>query len=236
MTAEWRYLVMLNYEVPPHVLQPRVPAGTELDLWDGRALMSVVGFRFLRTRLLGVPIPFHRDFDEVNLRFYVRRTTVDGEVRRGVVFVRELVPRVAIAIIARAVYNEPYRAVPMHSLAPTGPTDAPGRVAYMWRDAARDQRVAATTMAAPALPADGEEGAFVTEHYWGYTRRRDGGTVEYEVTHPPWRIWQATTPELDVDAAKLYGDDFVQPLATAPRSAFIAEGSAVTVFRPRRIA
>ncbi|HXT48296.1 MAG TPA: DUF2071 domain-containing protein, partial [Gemmatimonadaceae bacterium] len=110
LTAEWRYLVMLNYEVDAAMLRPLVPRGTELDLWEGRALASVVGFRFLRTRLLGVPVPFHRDFEEVNLRFYVRRVTPNGDARRGVVFVRELVPRAAIAYTARAVYNEPYLA------------------------------------------------------------------------------------------------------------------------------
>src|SRR5262245_46588899 len=109
---------MLNYEIDARVLEPRVPAGTVLDLWHGRALVSVVGFRFLGTRVRGVAIPFHTDFDEINLRFYVRRHVPDGQVRRGVVFVREFVPRAAIALCARLAYNEPYRAVPMRSVVP----------------------------------------------------------------------------------------------------------------------
>src|SRR5918996_5117390 len=112
LTAEWRDLVMLNYEVDPQVLARRVPPGTELDIWQGRALVSVVGFRFLRTRVLGLPIPFHRDFEEVNLRFYVRRQAEDGW-RRGVVFIKEIAPRWAIATVARVVYNENYAARPM---------------------------------------------------------------------------------------------------------------------------
>ncbi|HEX7980960.1 MAG TPA: DUF2071 domain-containing protein, partial [Gemmatimonadaceae bacterium] len=107
LTAEWRWLVMLNYEVPPEVLAPYVPRGTSLDLWQGHALVSVVGFRFIETRVIGVPIPFHRHFDEVNLRFYVRRELPGGEARRGVVFIRELVPKPMIAWVARALYNEP---------------------------------------------------------------------------------------------------------------------------------
>src|SRR6187549_3207255 len=107
LRAEWRWLVMLNWEVPPELLAPLVPAGVALDLWRGRALVSVVGFRFLRTRVLGVPVPFHRDFDEVNLRFYVRREAGTGDIRRGVTFVRELVPRPAISLVARLAYNEP---------------------------------------------------------------------------------------------------------------------------------
>lgn len=236
LTAEWRYLVMLNYEVPAEVLEPLVPAGTVLDRWNGRVLASVVGFRFLRTRVLGVPIPLHRNFDEVNLRFYVRRELRSGEVRRGVVFVRELVPRVAIATIARLVYNEPYRAVPMQSTVPPTPVESPGRLVYTWRTGAGRQHLAATAAGTPSVPAEESEATFVTEHYWGYTRQRDGGTVEYEVAHPRWRVWTAAVPELSADVVGLYSSRFAAPLAAAPSSAFIADGSPVIVYRPMRIA
>ncbi|MBV9880531.1 MAG: DUF2071 domain-containing protein [Gemmatirosa sp.] len=235
LQAEWRQLVMLNYDADPDLLRPLVPAGTALDVWHGRALVSIVGFRFLRTRVLGVPVPFHRDFDEVNLRFYVRREMPDGEVRRGVTFVRELVPRRAIALVARLAYDEPYRAVPMRSRTP--PPGTPGRVAYEWR-LPRDsawQHVAAASVGAATVPAAGDEAAFVTEHYWGYTRQRDGGTVEYEVAHPRWRVWAAESPELVADVASLYGPAFVATLGTPPASTFVADGSAVTVFQPRRL-
>ncbi|MEK6300636.1 MAG: DUF2071 domain-containing protein [Acidobacteriota bacterium] len=112
LTAEWRHLAMLNFEVDPKVMQPLVPVGTELDQWQGRTFISVVGFLFLNTRVFGVAIPWHRDFEEVNLRFYVRRKASDGW-RRGVVFVKEIVPRIAIALTARVVYGENYVAVPM---------------------------------------------------------------------------------------------------------------------------
>jgi hypothetical protein len=236
LRAEWRYLLMLNYEVPPALLRPLVPAGTALDLWQGRALVSVVGFRFLDTRVLGVPVPFHRDFDEVNLRFYVRHEGADGLVRRGVAFVRELVPRAAIAFVARLAYNEPYSAVRMRSQAPAGPAAAPGRLTYAWRRrGAPWEHVAATAEGAPAPPDPDGEVAFVAEHYWGYTRQRDGGTVEYEVAHPPWRVWPAAAPALAVDVAALWGPAFAAPLAAAPSSAFVAEGSRVAVYRPRRL-
>ena len=236
LAAEWRYLVMLNYEVDAAVLAPLVPLGTELDLRNGRALASVVGFRFLRTRILGVPIPFHRNFEEVNLRFYVRRVAADGTARRGVVFVRELVPRAAIAYTARAVYNEPYLAVPMRSTAPRTAIDAPGRVSYEWRLGSEWSEVSASAVAAPAIPSPDSEATFITEHFWGYTRQRDGGTVEYEVAHPPWRVWAAAAPLLEANVPALYGAGFASALAAAPRSSYIAEGSRVTVYRPRRIA
>jgi len=226
---------MLNYIVDPDVLRPLLPRGTILDLWNGHALISVVGFRFLDTRMLGVRIPYHRNFDEVNLRFYVRRELDNGEVRRAVTFVRELVPRATIALTARYTYNEPYLSVPMRSSVPTGITETPGRLVYEWKTEGQWQRVAATAVGEPSVPAVDSKEAFITEHYWGYTRQRDGGSVEYEVTHPPWRVWQTHSPELTAHVRTLYGAAFESTLANPPASAFIAEGSPVTVYAPRRI-
>jgi hypothetical protein len=236
LTAEWRHLAMLNFEIAPAVLRPHVPAGTELDTHAGRSLVSVVGFRFLDTRVRGLAIPFHRHFDEVNLRFYVRRAGPDGW-RRAVVFVRELVPRRAIAWVARALYNEPYRAVPMrHHVAMAGATaGAPGRVRYEWRHAGRWHALEAATVGAPALPESGSEAEFITEHYWGYTAQRDGGCLEYRVTHPRWPVWAVADARLDCDIARLYGPSFVEALSARPCSAFVAEGSAVAVYAGRRL-
>ena len=235
LTAEWRYLVILSYEIDPAVLAPLVPAATELDLWQGRALVSVVGFRFLGTRVLGLPVPLHTDFDEVNLRFYVRHLPPGGDARHGVVFVREFVPRVAIASVAWLAYNEPYRAVPMRSTVPAALTEAPGRLTYEWRAHAAWHRLAATTAGAPVAPAVGSEAAFVTDHHWGYTRQRDGATVEYEVTHPVWRVWAALDAVLVADVTALYGPAFAGALSRPPVSALVAEGSPVVVHSPRRL-
>lgn len=237
LTAAWRYLAMLNYEVPPALLRPRVPLGTELDSLDGATMVSMVGFRFLDTRVLGVPIPGHRDFDEINLRFYVRRRDDRGEWRRGVVFVRELVPRRAIAFVARRCYNEPYTAVPMrHELRMADAVDGqPGRAAYAWRLGGRWHRLEVTTRGRPDFPDEGSEATFITEHYWGYTAQRDGGTTEYRVAHPPWRVWAASGARLDCDVSAVYGPGYAECLALEPRSAFLAEGSVVTVYRGRAL-
>ncbi len=226
---------MLNFRIDPGVLRPHVPAGTELDLWRGEALVSVVGFRFVDTRVLGMPIPFHRDFDEVNLRFYVRRL-VNGEARRAVTFLREVVPRRAIALVARIAYNEPYIACRMRSEAPDVPavTD-PGRVAYSWRHRGRWNAIGVRPAGPPRALEAGSEAAFITEHYWGYTSQRDGSTIEYEVRHPSWRVWNVAEAELDCDVAAMYGDRFAEALGAAPSSAFLAEGSVVTVCRPERV-
>ena len=234
LRAEWRDLVLLNYEAPEDLLAPLVPAGVDLDRWHGTLYVSVVGFLFRDTRVLGVPIPAHRTFPEVNLRFYVRRE-VAGETRRGVVFVRELVPRRAIALVAKVLYNEPYRALPMrYALAADGALGGVTRE-YAWRSSSDWTRLSGrTTGPARILEAESEE-EFITEHYWGYTRQRDGGTVEYRVSHPRWNVWTAIDARLDGDLASVYGDAFARVLTSPPRSAFVADGSPIIVYSPTRI-
>lgn len=231
LTARWQHLVLLNYPCPRRLLEPLVPAGTELDEFDGLTLVSLVGFLFADTRLLGVPVPWHRTFEEVNLRFYVRRPDPDG--RRAVVFVRELVPRRAIAAVARLAYNEPYLAVPMRHRCDLGAEG--GEVAYGWtyRGAAFEIGAGVTGQPLPLTP--GSEAEFITEHYWGYTRQRDGSTLEYQVEHPAWRVWSAGASWFTGPAADLYGADFAAVLGRPPRSAFVAEGSAVSVHHGRRL-
>ena len=236
LTAEWRYLAMLNYRVAPELLRPHVPAGTELDAFEGATYVSVVGFLFRDTRVLGVPIPGHRDFEELNLRFYVRRTE-GGEVRRAVTFIRELVPRRAIATVARLAYNEPYTALPMrHALGPiVGSESAPSFVEYAWRQPAAWGRVRVEPEGAGAPLRAGTLEEFITEHYWGYTRQRDGGTVEYRVEHPRWRVWQVRAATLEGELEALYGAEIGRVLRGDPASAFLADGSRVAVYPPRRL-
>jgi uncharacterized protein YqjF (DUF2071 family) len=225
---------MVNYEVEPAVLRSRVPAGTELDTFEGRTFVSMVGFRFLDTRVLGVTVPFHRDFEEVNLRFYVRREASEGG-RRGVVFVKEIVPRRAIAWVARTLYGENYVALPMGHRDEIGDRGRQ-RVEYSWRHAGSPCRLAVTIDGDAALPPEGSEERFITEHYWGYSTDRGGGTIEYRVEHPPWRVWRAGEAELECDVASFYGAEFGRPLARPPSSAFLAEGSEVVVRKGRRLA
>jgi uncharacterized protein YqjF (DUF2071 family) len=236
LTATWQNLAMLNFETDPAAIASLVPAGTELDAWNGHTFLSVVGFRFLDTRVLGAAIPFHRNFDEVNLRFYVRRKAADGW-RRGVVFVKELVPRRAIAWVARRLYNENYVALPMrHLLVPAaGTASSRGSVGYEWRHRRRWQGLRVDFSAEPFLPADDSLETFITEHYWGYVRQRDGGTVEYHVEHPRWLVWRAESATLDCDVEDFYGRRFAAYLDSTPVSAFVARGSPVTVRRGIRL-
>lgn len=238
LTARWRWLAMVNWACDPALLRPLVPRGTELDAWEGETVVSLVGFLFLDTRVLGISVPFHRDFEELNLRFYVRRRGPEGW-RRGVVFVKEIVPRWAIAALARVAYNENYVAMPMRhrvELDAAGGTLRPGgAVEYGWRHAGRWSTLRAETSGEPGALVEGSEEEFITEHYWGYAAQRDGGCVEYRVEHPRWRVWRAAGCTVECDAAALYGPGFAEALAAAPRSAFVAEGSEVRVRRGVRI-
>lgn len=193
LTAQWRHLAMLNYAIDPALLAPYVPPGTELDSWRGTTYVSVVGFMFLRTRVLGLAIPFHCNFPEVNLRFYVRRPGRPGEPhvdadghKRGVVFIKEIVPRAAIAAVARLVYGEAYVALPMRrrlALVEDG-ARVHGRVGYEWRLGDHWHGLDLDIDGAPAPLAPGFEAEFITEHYWGYASG-SGRTLEYRVEHPP---------------------------------------------------
>jgi uncharacterized protein YqjF (DUF2071 family) len=255
LSARWHALAMLNWEIEPARLEPLVPRGTELDFHEGKTYVSMVGFLFLGTRVLGLPVPLHRNFEEVNLRFYVRRT-VDGELRRGVAFIKEIVPKWAIAQTARWFYNEPYIALRMsHEITgsirdfiqargrrqppgntPTENATTSGSIAYRWHFAGRWNSLSLNYAGSPVSLIPGSEEEFIAEHYWGYCSQRDGGTVEYQVEHPPWRVWRASQPQFDCEIAQLYTPRFADLLCGPPSTAFLADGSEIAVMKPTRIA
>ncbi|HET7626365.1 MAG TPA: DUF2071 domain-containing protein [Verrucomicrobiae bacterium] len=225
LSAEWRWIAILNFEIDPSRLARFAPAGTELDSWNGKHFVSLVGFLFQNTRVWKIGFPFHRDFEEVNLRFYVRRKASDGW-RRGVVFIREIVPRTAIAFVARAFYNENYISLPMsHRIEIGGQISAE----YSWFSAGRKHSLRVTANGDPSELVPGSEAEFITEHYWGYTRQRNNRTLEYRVEHPSWRVWNADEPQFSCDVRSLYGEEFEEALNRKPASAFLAEGSMVNV-------
>jgi uncharacterized protein len=232
LSAEWRDLVMLNYEVEPSLLRGYLPPGTVLDSFQGRTYVSLVGFRFCHTRLLGCfPVPFHANFDEINLRFYVRRN--EGDNRRGVVFIAEVVPRRAIAATARIVYGENYTYFRMrHRIATEGVSRT---VEYQWQLAHQWCGLSAQTVGLPAYPQERSLEQFITEHYWGYATRRSGGCVEYHVSHAPWQVWATVNAGFEGDASALYGGELANVLQRRPDCAFVADGSSVIVFRGNRV-
>lgn len=230
LTAEWKNLLMLNYVVDAALLEPFVPAGTDLDAFAGKTYLSLIGFEFNRSRLFGFPMPFYQAFEEVNLRFYVKRAS-----KRGVVFIRELVPKRAVAAVARFAFNENYSREPMWHRVETGADGDLMKAEYGWRSGAEGCAMWIETEGASFLPPDNSVSQFITEHYWGYAAQRDGGCLEYEVQHPRWRVWNAKRAGFTGDTVLLYGVGFAQVLRGDPDSAFLAEGSPVTVFKGTRV-
>ncbi|MGA8940006.1 MAG: DUF2071 domain-containing protein [Acidobacteriaceae bacterium] len=233
LTAEWRKLIMAQYVVKPTLLTPYLPSGLELDLFHGSCYVSLVGFIFDHVRLKGVPIPFHTRFEEINLRFYVRRTEPDGTQKRGVVFIREFVPRTAITCLANALYEEPYATLPTQSSIDS--TARSLNVQYSWRQSNRWHSLAVEASPSPQPIAVGTEEEFLTEHYWGYTKRSNGTTSEYEVKHPRWQTYPVRQATVDAGFAELYGSGFTSLNAQQPASVLLAEGSAVSVHSGSRL-
>ncbi len=233
LSAEWRDLVMLNYEVEPSLLDRHVPRGTSLDSFNGKTYISLVGFQFNCVKLFGrFAIPFHREFEEVNLRFYVRRK-IGTQERRGVVFISEIVPRHVIAATARLVYGENYSYLPMKHRTETNGQQK--TCEYQWKVDGLWCELSAQTVGIPACPRAGSLEEFITEHYWGYSDQSRGGCIEYRVSHVPWRVWSTSAAAFEGDAGVLYGNDLGAVLRRGPDCAFVADGSPVVVFRGNRI-
>ena len=230
LTAEWNHLVMFNYAVDPSLLERYVPGGTELDAFAETTYVSLVAFEFNNTRLAGIAIPFHRSFEEVNLRFYVKR----GD-RRGVTFLRELVPRHAVALVARRFFNENYSCVPMSHRVRERPAGGLANAEYSWGTGPSRCVMEIEAKSEEFLPDEGSQGQFITEHYWGYAAQADGGCLEYEVQHPRWRIREARSARFVGEGARYYGAELGAVLGREPDSAFLIQGSAVTVFKGNRI-
>lgn len=226
LKAEWRKLVMINYIVNPEILQPYVPKGTSLDFFDGKCYVSVVGFMFLNTKLLGIKVPFHVNFEEVNLRFYVKREH-EGETKRGVVFIKEIVPKSAITFVANTIYNEHYETLPMRHH--WNITEEKINVEYKWKKQKKWNRItveASTKQQDIVLDSEIE---FIAEHYWGYSQKNIKQTTEYEVKHPKWKYYSVHKSEIELDFKANYGDDFDFLKNEKPTSVFLLEGSEVSV-------
>lgn len=229
LEAKWEYLAMINYEVSPEVLLPHLPYATELDTYNNKTLVSIVGFMFNNTKVFGLRWPFHTDFEEVNLRFYVKH--FDGNTwKRGVVFFSEIVPRRIIATMANLLYREHYSTKPMTHQVVVG--DEEINVKYKWKHLKKWNGLDITADTSLSEIKPGSEEEFILEHYWGYNKYDAKTTIEYGVEHEMWQVHAVKQWNLDCDVAALYGQTFVPYLTRQPSSVFLAKGSEVVIRRP----
>lgn len=232
LTAEWRKLAIANYAIDPQLLQKYVPRNTELDFFNGTCYVSLVGFLFINTQLKGISIPFHKNFEEVNLRFYVKYKDSGGEWKRGVVFVKEIVPKPMLTFVANTIYKEKYQTLPMShewSIADNGLI-----VSYHW-ESRKQHSIKVVAEKKPRSLESGSEAEFITEHYWGYTRVDEYKTMEYKVEHPQWLIYDVKEYCITADFGELYGSEFAFLNQATPISVFLAEGSEISVLDTKRV-
>lgn len=226
LSAHWENLIMANYAVNPDVLKPYLPAGVELDFYDGKAFVSLVGFMFKQTRLFNIPVPFLGTFEEINLRFYVKKVE-GGSIKRGVVFINETVPYKLVAWLANKLYKEHYIAIPTKNEIEV--TELSKNIRYQWEINKEWNHLAvkSANKNEQMLPGSIEE--FIFEHYYGYTKINNTLSQEYKVNHPRWLVNTVIDFSIHCDFKSMYGNDFSSLSTHQPDSVIVAEGSPVTV-------
>lgn len=232
LKAQWKNLALINYEFEDTVLEKYLPKGTEIDYWNGKCYVSLVGFLFQDTRLLGLKIPFHVNFEEVNPRFYVKRFE-NNEWKRGVVFIKEIVPKHALTMVANTIYKEHYQTLPMkHSITCSKEIT---NYMYQWKlgNKWNTINITAKNQLLPIL--ENSEAEFICEHYFGYTKINETITFEYEVKHPRWEQYEVVDTKVDVDFKNVYGEDFAHLENKKPNSVILAKGSEISVENKRKI-
>lgn len=221
LTAKWKNLLLLNYEVNPEILKSYIPNGTQIDFYKNKCYISLVGFMFKNTKVLGMQLPYHINFEEVNLRFYVKYND-----KRGVVFIKEIVPKPLITAIANSIYKEHYETSKMSHI--WKKENKSNYIEYTWKKDNKVQSISVLTEIEPIKIKPNSIEDFITEHYFGYTKN-ENKTFEYEVQHPSWLHYPVIDYKLNIDFRKNYGKDFSFLNHLQPNSIILAKGSKISV-------
>ena len=230
--AEWNNLIMANYVVPTELLLPFIPFKTGLDFFEGKTFVSLVGFMFLNTKILGFSIPRHVNFEEVNLRFYVKYND-HGQWKRGTVFIKEIVPRLAISFFANSVYGEKYTTMKMKHFHIKKGSET--ETCYEWKYKDKWNRLSVLSQNKSVPMRRNSEEEFIAEHYWGYTKYNENKTYEYEVSHPRWETFKVLNYAVDCDFSSIYGNEFAFLNTAMPSSVFMVKGSEVKIYHKKNL-
>ena len=232
LTAEWNNLIMANYIIDPAILAPYLPPKTELDFYHGECYVSLIGFMFEQTKMLGMRIPFHINFEEVNLRFYVR--VKDGDTwKRGAVFIKEIVPKFAITMVANTLYREKYVTLPMKNFYKETTDEI--NLGYQWRYKGSWNKLEAITELKNSSMIAGSKEEFIAEHYWGYSKYNALTTFEYAVQHPSWFVHKVKSYNIVCNFEKLYGSEFAFLDRAKPDTVFMAQGSPIAILHKKNL-
>jgi uncharacterized protein YqjF (DUF2071 family) len=225
LKAQWRKLIMANYHVDASVLEKYLPPHTQLDHLNGKYFVSLIGFMFMDTRIKGIKIPFHINFEEVNLRFYVTHKH-ENEIKRGAVFISEIVSKPMISLVANTLFNEHYETLKTkHSWEIEKDHQ---KISYQWKKK-KWYSLAVEASINPEPLIAGSEEEFIAEHYWGYTQAGADKSLAYAVEHPSWEIYPVKNYSIDADFEDLYGKEFAFLNDCKPNSVFLVEGSDVLI-------
>jgi uncharacterized protein len=235
MHAEWRQLLMLSFEIDPDFLNPWVPAGLELSYWKQKTFITLVGLLNRNVRFFGLPIPFHRKFEQVNLRFYIRRKMKDEE-RLGVMFIKQVVPRKIVAAGARYVYREQVVSLPMkHEFEFSARRREEFSASYSWHFNGRWNELSAKTKGISHEPKKHSLEKFIAERYWGYSGMASNEVLEYQVEHPIWSIREVGDIVVEGSLSEFYGKTIGRKLKSKPDCAFLADGSEARLYAPVKL-
>ncbi len=232
LTAEWNNLIMANYLIDPKILLPFLPPCTELDSFHGNYYVSLIGFMFENTRVLGIKIPFHVNFEEVNLRFYVKHND-QGNWKRGAVFIKEIVPKRAISLVANTLYNEKYSTMKMDHYFKANNDEIELGYSWKYKNNWNSLEAKISNKTIPMLAESEEE--FIAEHYWGYAKYNEKTTFEYAVQHPRWEVYPVKNFKINCDFKNLYGNQFEFLDNAKPASVFVANGSAIKILGKKNL-
>lgn len=226
MTARWENLIMANYAIDEAKLKEYLPNGVEIDLYQGKAYVSLVGFLFKNSRIFGMPIPLLGTFEEINLRFYVKRKESNG-YKRGVVFINETVPYKPVAWLANKLYKEHYISIPTKNHIKTFKSHK--EVEFKWKTSSQWNKIGVEANIFSEEMEHGSFQEFIFEHYYGYTRLNGSSSQEYRIHHPRWKVNRVTKYDINCNFAEMYGPAFADLTHQEPKDIFIAEGSNVSI-------
>lgn len=237
MKAKFTELVALNFQIDPEILKPRLPKGLELNFYRDETYVSLVAMMLRNVKFYGFPIPVAHAIGEFNLRFYVRRKVSDTETRHGSCFIKDYVSSRTGAWGLSKVFQAEFCRIKMNCAQQgfSNDDDAAPKVDYRW-EVSKDHWNRIRVSARERVKRTGPETkvGFVLNHSNIYSRR-NRETLEYPVVRPRWQIWNAGHANFTCDVKKLFGPEFVKPLARRPASVFVANGSDVIIYRPNVI-
>tara|TARA_B100000809_G_scaffold118758_1_gene117075 strand:- start:46028 stop:46750 length:723 start_codon:yes stop_codon:yes gene_type:complete len=232
LKANWLRLASANYIIDPAILDKHIPNGTLLEAHNGKHYVSLVGFRYCETRLLNIRVPYHHIFEEINLRFYVKREISPGNWRSEVAFAKLFFPKKALTLVAKYIYKENYETLNMrHSW-----TEKENHLltSYGLHKKNWHNFEIQSDKKSRKVASDSSE-FFFSKHYWGTSQIDHRSSTVYEIEHPDWEAYDIVDSNVSFDFNTIFGSEFKHLTNTQPDSVHLFKGSEVIVNKKKNI-